>query len=90
MISLPWLLDRRPGRSAPPWMPTARALELRVDAIVPVAMPPGRESYNIDALWARIAIELDEAKLVQLDLGGVLGLVLIVIVVLWLVGGLNV
>jgi uncharacterized protein len=45
----------------------ARALDLRVDAIVPVAMPPGRESYNIDALWARIAIELDEAKLVQLD-----------------------
>jgi hypothetical protein len=39
----------------------ARALDLRVDAIVPVAMPPGRESYNIDALWARIAIELDEA-----------------------------
>lgn len=45
----------------------ARALDLRVDAIVPVAMPPGRESYNLDALWARIAAELDEAKLVQLD-----------------------
>ena len=45
----------------------ARALDLPVDAIVPVAMPPGRETYNIDALWARIAIELDEAKLVQLD-----------------------
>ena len=45
----------------------ARALDLPVDAIVPVAMPPGREVYNIDALWARIAIELDEAKLVQLD-----------------------
>ena len=30
-------------------------------------MPPGREVYNIDALWARIAAELDEAKLVQLD-----------------------
>jgi hypothetical protein len=30
-------------------------------------MPPGREIYNIDALWARIAAELDEAKLVQLD-----------------------
>jgi uncharacterized protein len=51
----------------------AGALDLRADEIVPVGMPPGRETYNIDALWARIAIELDEAKLVQLDrlrLGG--------------------
>ncbi|HWN51853.1 MAG TPA: GTPase [Xanthobacteraceae bacterium] len=45
----------------------ARALDLRVDAIVPIAMPSGRESYNVDSLWARIAVELDEAKLVQLD-----------------------
>jgi predicted GTPase len=45
----------------------ARALDLDLDSIVPVAMPPGRESYNLDALWARIAVELDEAKLVQLD-----------------------
>jgi predicted GTPase len=45
----------------------ARTLALRADAIVPVAMPPGREHYNLDALWARIATELDEAKLVQLD-----------------------
>lgn len=45
----------------------ARALELSADAIVPVAMPPGRDPYNLDALWARIAVELDEAKLVQLD-----------------------
>ena len=30
-------------------------------------MPPEREPYNIDALWAAIALELDEAKLVQLD-----------------------
>jgi hypothetical protein len=45
----------------------ARALDLPVDAIVPVAVPPGREPYNLDALWARIAVELDEAKLVQLD-----------------------
>src|ERR1035437_9061629 len=45
----------------------ARALALPVNAIVPVAMPPGRQSYNLDALWARIAIDLDEAKLVQLD-----------------------
>jgi len=34
---------------------------------VPVAIPPGRKPYNIDALWARIAVELDEASLVQLD-----------------------
>ena len=45
----------------------AGALDLRVDGIVPVAVPPGRESYNLDALWARIAVELDEAKLAQLD-----------------------
>jgi hypothetical protein len=38
-----------------------------VDSVVPVAMPPGGETYNLDALWARIAVELDEAKLVQLD-----------------------
>jgi predicted GTPase len=46
---------------------TARALDLPVASIVPVAMPPGRAPYNVDALWARIAVELDEAKLVQLD-----------------------
>ena len=45
----------------------ARALDLRVEAVVPVAMPPGQPSYNVDALWARIALELDEARLVQLD-----------------------
>jgi predicted GTPase len=45
----------------------APALDLPADAIVPVAMPPGREPYNLDALWARITLELDEAKLVQLD-----------------------
>jgi predicted GTPase len=51
----------------------ARVLDLHADEIVPVAMPPGRKTYNIEALWARIAVELDEAKLVQLDrlrLGG--------------------
>jgi uncharacterized protein len=46
---------------------SARALDLPSDAIVPVAMPPGGEAYNVDALWARIAAQLDEAKLVQLD-----------------------
>jgi predicted GTPase len=45
----------------------ARVLDLPADAIVPVAMPPGRKPYNLDALWARIALEIDEAKLVQLD-----------------------
>jgi uncharacterized protein len=45
----------------------AIALDLPPDAIVPVAIPPGREPYNLDALWARIAVDLDEAKLVQLD-----------------------
>jgi small GTP-binding protein len=45
----------------------ARVLDVRVDAIVPVALPPGQAPYNIDAVWARIALELDEARLVQLD-----------------------
>lgn len=45
----------------------ASALDLSVDVIVPVAMPPGRAPYNIDALWARIGADLDEARLVQLD-----------------------
>jgi uncharacterized protein len=45
----------------------ARVLRLSANAIVPVAMPLNREPYNIDTLWARIAVEVDEAKLVQLD-----------------------
>jgi predicted GTPase len=45
----------------------ARALAHPPDAIVPLALPPGRPPYNLDGLWARIALELDEAKLVQLD-----------------------
>jgi uncharacterized protein len=45
----------------------AGALDLPTDTIVPVAMPPGREAYNLHALWARIAVELEEAKLVQFD-----------------------
>jgi len=45
----------------------ARTLELQVNAIVPVAVPPGQKPYNLDALWARIGLEIDEAKLVQLD-----------------------
>ena len=45
----------------------AGILDLQATAIVPIALPPGRESYNLDALWGRIATELDEARLVQLD-----------------------
>lgn len=45
----------------------AATLALATSAIVPIALPPGGEPYNVDALWARIAIEVDEAKLVQLD-----------------------
>jgi uncharacterized protein len=44
-----------------------RSLDLPTGAIVPVAMPPGHQAYNLDALWARIAVELDDARLVQLD-----------------------
>jgi predicted GTPase len=46
---------------------TSRALDLPADAVVPVAMPPNRDPYNLDALWASIAFHLDEAKLVQFD-----------------------
>lgn len=46
---------------------TARALDMPLNTVVPVALPPNRAPYNLDALWARIAVELDEAKLVQLD-----------------------
>ena len=42
-------------------------LDLSADAIVPVAMHPDRKPYNIDALWARIAVDLEDARLVQLD-----------------------
>jgi len=42
-------------------------LDLPAGAIVPVAVPPDRNPYNLDALWARIAVELDDARLVQLD-----------------------
>jgi predicted GTPase len=45
----------------------ASVLNLLEDAIVPVALPPRSEPYNIDALWTRIAAELDGAKLVQID-----------------------
>lgn len=44
----------------------ARILGIPLDAIVPVAMPPGPEPYNLDALWARIADELPAAKRVQI------------------------
>jgi predicted GTPase len=42
-------------------------LNLAPEVVVPIAIPPDRDAYNIDALWARIAVEVDEAKLVQLD-----------------------
>jgi predicted GTPase len=45
----------------------AKVLDLSAVAIVPVAMPADGEPYNIDALWAAIALKLDEARLVQLD-----------------------
>src|SRR5262249_45040113 len=45
----------------------ASALDLPAGTIVPVAMPPGRTPYNLDALWACIAENLDDARLVQLD-----------------------
>jgi uncharacterized protein len=45
----------------------ARILDLPVDTIVPVAVPADLAPYNLDALWARIALAIDEAKFVQLD-----------------------
>jgi len=35
--------------------------------VVPLALPPGREPWNVDALWVRLAAALDEARLAQLD-----------------------
>jgi predicted GTPase len=64
-VSAPLLPKARTIRAA--MDATARALDLPVEGIVPVAMPPGQPFYNIDALWARIALALDEAKFVQLD-----------------------
>jgi uncharacterized protein len=46
---------------------TAATFEFATSDVVPVAMPPDGTPYNIDALWTRIASEIDEAKLVQLD-----------------------
>jgi hypothetical protein len=46
---------------------TAAMLGFAAEDVVPVAVPPDGVPYNIDALWARIAKEIDEAKLVQLD-----------------------
>ena len=37
------------------------------DAVVPVAMPPGAEPWNIEFLWARIGRDLEEAKFRQLE-----------------------
>jgi uncharacterized protein len=45
----------------------AKSLGFATDAVIPVALPPGGAAYNVDALWARIGLELDEARLVQLD-----------------------
>jgi predicted GTPase len=45
----------------------AKALEISVQAVVPVALPPGIPPYNIDSLWARIASELPDARRTQLD-----------------------
>jgi predicted GTPase len=45
----------------------ATALDLPADAVAPIAMPPERKPYNIDALWALVARQLDEARLAQLD-----------------------
>jgi hypothetical protein len=45
----------------------SNTLGLAPQVIIPIALPPDRNAYNIDALWARIAVEIDEAKLVQLD-----------------------
>jgi predicted GTPase len=45
----------------------AAALDFPADTVVPIAIPPEREPYNIDALWALLGCQLDEARLAQLD-----------------------
>ncbi len=43
-----------------------KTLDVGLDAIVPVAMPPGVEPWNTEFLWACIAANLDDAKYRQL------------------------
>jgi uncharacterized protein len=45
----------------------SHVLGIPLHAVVPIAAPPGREPYNVDALWTRMMREFDEAKLVQLE-----------------------
>ena len=45
----------------------AATLGTPADAVVPVAMPPGGEPWNIEFLWARIARDLEEAKFRQME-----------------------
>jgi hypothetical protein len=43
-----------------------KTLEVALDAIVPVAVPPEGEAWNTEFLWGCIAARLDEAKYRQL------------------------
>lgn len=45
----------------------AKTLDVPLDAVVPVAMRPGTDSWNVEYLWARIGRDLDEAKFRQLE-----------------------
>ena len=45
----------------------ARELDMPEDAVVPVALAPGRDTYNIDMLWGSIAQRLAESRSRQLE-----------------------
>ena len=44
----------------------SKTLGMDIEAIVPVAMPPGADAWNTEVLWGCIAARLDEAKFRQL------------------------
>lgn len=45
----------------------AATLATAPDAVVPVAVPPGADPWNVEYLWARISRDLEEAKFRQLE-----------------------
>jgi hypothetical protein len=74
-------LLRPAGSWTPPYPPDARkarsiraaveavasALELPEASVIPVALPPGGTPWNIEALWAHLANEMDAARAARLE-----------------------
>ena len=45
----------------------AEALDLPEEAILPVALPPGRDAWNVEALWTRLSGEMDAARAARFE-----------------------